>query len=34
MNLRKIFDGSVVYYEREHSDRQGGVIVPQFRALA
>jgi type IV pilus assembly protein PilA len=30
MNLRKLFDGSVVYYERDHSDRQGGVLVPQF----
>lgn len=30
MNLRKLFDGSVVYYERDHSDRQGTVLVPQF----
>ena len=30
MNLRKLFDGSVQYYERDHSDRAGQSITPQF----
>jgi len=30
MNLRKLFDGSVQYYERDHSDRQGKAVPPQF----
>jgi len=30
MNLRKIFDGSVTYYERDFSGRFGQRIVPQF----
>lgn len=30
MNLRKIFDGSVAYYERDHADRFGGRIEAQF----
>ena len=30
MNLRKLFDGSVAYYERDFSDRHGGTIVSQF----
>ena len=29
MNLRNSLMG-VQYYERDHSDRQGGVLVPQF----
>ena len=30
MNLRKMFDGSVAYYERDYSDRQGSILVNQF----
>lgn len=30
MNLRKIFDGSVAYYERDFANRFGARIVPQF----
>ncbi|MEE2787319.1 MAG: prepilin-type N-terminal cleavage/methylation domain-containing protein [Myxococcota bacterium] len=34
MNLRKMFDGSVAYYERDFSDRAGKTIVSQFPGLA
>lgn len=30
MNLRKMFDGSVAYYERDFSDRQGETVLSQF----
>lgn len=30
MNLRKLFDGAVTYYERDFSDRFGRGIAPQF----
>ena len=30
MNLRKMFDGSVAYFERDFSDRHGGTVVSQF----
>jgi type IV pilus assembly protein PilA len=30
MNLRKIFDGSVAYYERDHANRFGARIEAQF----
>ncbi len=30
MNLRKIFDGSVAYYERDFSSRFGQAVTPQF----
>lgn len=30
MNVRKIFDGSVVFFTTERSDRSGAVIYPQF----
>jgi type IV pilus assembly protein PilA len=30
MNLRKLFDGAVAYYERDYSDRFGRVLPPQF----
>ncbi len=30
MNLRKLFDGSVSYYEQDHSDRLGKTVVSRF----
>ncbi|MBU0551801.1 pilin [Myxococcota bacterium] len=30
MNLRKMFDSSVAYYETDHSTRQGDSVLPQF----
>ncbi len=30
MNLRKLFDSSVSYYQEEHSDRQGSAIQKMF----
>jgi len=30
MSLRKIFDGSVAYYDRDHTTETGGVVAPQF----
>ncbi len=33
MNLRKLFDGSVAYYEREHSTREGVTLDGQFPGL-
>jgi type IV pilus assembly protein PilA len=32
MNLRKIYDSSVAYYEAEHADSAGTIIVRQFPA--
>mgnify|MGYP001011415897 CR=1 FL=1 len=34
MNLRKIFDGSVAYYERDFAGRFGQRIEPQFPGQA
>ncbi len=30
MNLRKMFDGSVAYFERDFSDREGNTLPSQF----
>jgi len=30
MNIRKLFDSSVSYYESEHADRTGNVLAKQF----
>ena len=30
MNLRKMFDGSVMYYSTEHATRTGEILPPQF----
>jgi type IV pilus assembly protein PilA len=30
MNLRKLFDSSVSYYEGEHADSSGGILPKQF----
>ena len=32
MGLRKIFDGSVSYFDRDHTTSTGSVIAPQFPA--
>ena len=34
MNLRKLFDGSVAYYNRDFSDRAGKTVVSQFPGVA
>lgn len=33
MNLRKMFDSSVAYYERDFNDRAGNIIPKQFPGL-
>src|SRR5258706_6999610 len=30
MNIRKLFDSSVSYYEAEHSDKTGTILAKQF----
>src|SRR5215471_21077282 len=30
MNIRKLFDSSVAYYESEHADRGGNILPKQF----
>jgi len=32
MNVRKLFDSSVSYYEAEHADRAGAILAKQFPA--
>src|SRR5690242_8023378 len=34
MNIRKLFDSSVAYYEAEHATRAGDVLPKQFPAAA
>ena len=34
MNIRKLFDSSVSYYEAEHSDKTGAILARQFPASA
>jgi len=32
MNVRKLYDASVAYYEAEHTDRAGSILAKQFPA--
>ncbi|MGZ7036514.1 MAG: pilin, partial [Ilumatobacteraceae bacterium] len=32
MNIRKLFDGSVAYFEAEHANSTGGTLAKQFPA--
>src|SRR5262249_19214089 len=34
MNVRKLYDSSVSYYEAEHADRAGSILAKQFPAAA
>jgi type IV pilus assembly protein PilA len=34
MNVRKLFDSSVSYYEAEHADRTGSILAKQFPSTA